>query len=100
MGGFEKITSRVGFDWDEVNRAKSWEKHGVTAPESEQIFFNKPLVLGSDEKHCPKEARFYALGQTDTGRLLFVVFMIRNNLIRVVSARDMSRKERRVYGKS
>jgi hypothetical protein len=100
MGVFEKITSCVGFDWDEGNLVKNWEKHGVTAPESEQIFFNKPLVTGSDEKHSQKEARYYSLGQTDTGRRLFVVFMIRNNLIRVISARDMSRKERRVYDKS
>jgi uncharacterized DUF497 family protein len=76
------------------------EKHGVSAPECEQIFFNKPLITGSDEKHSQQEARFYALGQADAGRLLFVVFAIRDDLIRVISARDMSRKERKVYEKS
>ena len=100
MGVRETIMSCTGFEWDEGNLAKNWEKHGVTAPESEQIFFNRPLIAGSDETHSQKEARFYALGQTDTGRPLFVVFTIRNNLIRAISARDMSRKERRVYSKS
>lgn len=100
MGILETITSCVGFEWDEGNLFKNWDKHGVTAPECEQIFFNKPLITGSDEKHSKHETRFYVLGQTDTGRLLFVVFTVRNNHIRVISARDMSRKERRAYGKS
>ena len=99
MDVLKTITSCVGFEWDEGNLFKNWETHGISAPESEQIFFNKPLITGSDEKHSQKEACFYALGQTDTGRLLFVVFTVRNSLIRVISARDMSREERRVYGK-
>jgi hypothetical protein len=53
-----------------------------------------------DEKHSQQEARFYALGQTDAGKHLFVVFAIRDDLIRVISARDMNRKERKVYEKS
>lgn len=88
------ITNCAGFEWDKGNLIENWEKHGVTAPECEQIFFNKPLVTGSDEKHSQQEARFHSLGQTDTGRLLFVVFTVRNNLIRVISARDMNQKER------
>jgi uncharacterized DUF497 family protein len=51
-------------------------------------------IAGRDEKHSQKETRFFALGHTDSGRLLFVVFTIRNNLIRVISARNMNRKER------
>ena len=94
------ISNCAGFHWDEGNILKNWEKHGVSAPECEQIFFNKPLIAGSDIKHSQQEARFYTLGQTDAGRLLFVVFAIRNNLIRVISARDMNRKERKVYEKS
>ena len=94
------ITNYPGFEWDKGNLLKNWEKHGVSAPEREQIFFNRPLLTGSDEKHSQREARFYALGQTDTGRLLFIVFTVRNNLVRVISARDMNRKERKVYEKS
>jgi len=75
----------------------NWEKHAVTASECEQIFFNHPLVSGKDLKHSKQEYRYYALGHTDSGRHLFVVFAIRNRLIRVISARDMNRKERKVY---
>ena len=79
---------------------KRGEKHRVSAPECEQVFFNKPLITGSDKKHSQKEVRFYALGQTDAGRPLFVVFTVRENLIRVISARDMNKKERKVYSQS
>lgn len=91
------LTECTGFDWDEGNLLKNWDKHRVSASECEQIFFNRPLVAISDEKHSKNEVRFYALGQTDIGRLLFVVFTIRNKSIRVISARDMNRKERKVY---
>ena len=91
------ITKCTGFDWDEGNLFKNWEKQCVSAAECEQIFFNKPLITGHDEKHSQKETRFFALGQTDTNRLLFVVFTIRNELIRVISARNMNQKERKVY---
>jgi uncharacterized DUF497 family protein len=94
------ISHCKGFHRDEGNLLKNWEKHGVSAPECEQIFFNKPLIAGSDKKHSQQEARFYALGQTDAGRLLFVVSAIRDDLIRVILARDMNRKERKVYEKS
>ena len=100
MDAFEMITACTGFEWDKGNLLKNWEAHGVSAPECEQIFFNKPIIAGSDQKHSQKEARFYALGKTDAGRLLFVVFTVRNNLVRVISARDMSRKERRQYKRS
>ena len=93
------ITKCTGFEWEEGNLLKNWEKHGVSAPECEQVFFNKPLIAGSDEKHSQQKVRFYALGQTDTGRLLFVVFTVRENLIRIISARDMHRKERTEYEK-
>ena len=94
------LSNCTGFHWDEGNLLKNWEKHGVSAPECEQIFFNKPLIAGSDKKHSQQETRFFALGQTDIGRLLFVVFTIRNNLIRVISARDMNKHERKVYENS
>ena len=87
----------TGFDWDEGNTSKNWLKHQVTPSECEQIFFNQPFVAQEDLKHSKNENRYYALGQTDLKRYLFVVFTVRNNMIRIISARDMSRKERRVY---
>jgi uncharacterized protein len=91
--------SRVaGFEWD-VGNARKNEKHGVSMAEAEQVFFNAPLLLLDDEKHSQQEARHHALGQTDTGRLLHLTFTLRkaSSLIRVISARDMHRKERTIY---
>ena len=89
-----------GFEWDEGNLLKNWEKHRVSASECEQIFFNRPLVAGADETHSEHEPRYFALGITDAGRRLFTVFTIRQNKIRVISARNMSRKERKVFDES
>lgn len=87
----------TGFEWDRYNSEKIRTKHDVTPVECEQAFFNVPVVAGDDEKHSETENRFYALGQTDSGRLLFLVFTIRKDKLRVISARDMNKKERRVY---
>src|SRR5437879_5934667 len=95
----DRFSDLVGFEWDEGNVAKSWKKHQVSALECEQVFFNRPLVVAEDSPHSVRETRYYALGRTDTERRLFVVFTIRHNHIRVISARDMSRKERRTYEK-
>lgn len=97
MDVFEGILACTGFDWDEGNLLKNWEKHGVSVAECEQVFFNRPLLALPDDSHSQVEARFYVLGQADSGRLLFVVFTIRDRRIRVISARDMSRRERRSY---
>jgi len=94
-----EILSCIGFQWDKGNSEKNWLSHQVTKSECEQIFFNQPLIIGNDEKHSIIETRYYTLGQTDTGRALFIVCTIRENLIRVISARDMSKKEREVYDK-
>ncbi|MGD0959765.1 MAG: BrnT family toxin [Methylomonas sp.] len=95
MIDLSKIT---GFDWDEGNSHKN-AKHGVTISETEQVFFNAPLLLLSDVKHCQREARFHALGGTDDARLLHITFTLRDQVkkIRVISARDMLRKERAIY---
>lgn len=96
----ERLAECEGFQWDAGNSGKIWEKHRVTLTECEELFFNRPLVVGEDEKHSDVEERLYALGQTDAGRPLFLAFSIRDRLIRVISARDMSRKERSIYRSS
>jgi uncharacterized DUF497 family protein len=93
MGPFEKIT---GFEWDKGNEQKN-VKHGVTPAEAEQVFLNEPLVVLDDLKHSDTEQRFHALGQTGEGRFLHITFTIRTNMIRVISARNMHRKERAIY---
>ncbi len=92
-----KILNCVGFQWDAGNSEKNWISHQVSKSECEQIFFNQPLIIGDDEKHSQLEVRYYSLGQTDSGRLLFIVSTIRDELIRIISARDMSKKEKEVY---
>ena len=86
-----------GFDWDEGNGDKNWESHKVSPHEAEQVFFSSPLVVADDVKHSGTERRYFVLGQTDDDRALFVAFTLRGNLISVISARDMSRQERKVY---
>jgi uncharacterized DUF497 family protein len=96
----ERLAGCEAFQWDAGNAAKIWDRHQVTPAECEELFFNRPLVVGTDEGHSADEERLYALGQSDSARLMFVVFTIRGRLIRVISARDMSRKERRIYRSS
>ncbi len=97
---FEVVSRCTGFQWDQHNSLKNWERHQVSVPECEGVFFNIPLIVQEDPKHSQREPRFYCLGQTDAGRPLFMVFTIRGTLIRVISAREMSRKEREVYWRS
>lgn len=95
---FKKLLHEcTGFEWDEGNRDKNWIKHQVSNSECEEIFFNQPLIINFDKKHSEIETRFYALGHTDLDRKLFIVFTIRNKKIRIISARDMSKKERKIY---
>ena len=92
------LSKVIGFDWDDGNARKN-ERHGVSRAESEQVFFNKPLLLLEDPQHSDAEPRFHALGKTLESRRLHLAITLRNDatLIRVISARDMSRKERTFY---
>jgi uncharacterized DUF497 family protein len=89
----------VGFDWDEGNRRKSADKHAVFPLEAEEMFFNDPLLIVKDPGHSQAELRYHALGKTNLGRPLHVTFTLRAEAtqIRVISARDMHRKERARY---
>ena len=86
-----------GFEWEEGNVEKNWHSHLVTPQESEQVFFNRPLIVADDATHSLTEKRFFVLGQTDEDRLLFIAFTLRKKRIRLISARDMNRKERKMY---
>ncbi len=87
----------TGFAWDKGNRDKNWLKHQVKAKECEEIFFNIPLLFFRDTRHSQKEERIVAYGQTDQGRKLTIIFTIRKQQIRVISARVQQKKERRIY---
>ena len=86
-----------GFEWDEVNLDKNWEKHRVAFWECEEVFLNRPLIVKADDEYSGSERRYYALGRTEADRLLFVAFTIRRKFIRPISARDMTARERRAY---
>ncbi len=96
MIDFNRIT---GFDWDAGNSRKSADKHDVSQAEAESIFFNDPLIVAEDTKHSHREQRLNALGRTSQNRLLHITFTLRQDetMIRVISARDMHRKERKAY---
>jgi len=87
----------LGFQWDRGNIDKNLIKHDVENWECEQVFFNKPLLVLEDPRHSLAQNRWAAFGKTDAGRLLAVVFTKRGNLLRVISARDMNKKERQFY---
>ena len=92
------LSKIIGFNWDDGNARKN-EKHGVSTADAEQVFFNVPLLLLDDASHSQKEPRLHALGKTDEGRTLHITFTLRRSgqLIRVISARDMHRKEGAIY---
>lgn len=89
----------VSFEWDDGNRLKNWIKHKVGVEECEQVFFNKNLTTYYDEKHSIIEQRWLAMGVTEKGRQLSIFFTVRNKIIRIISARDMSKKEKKLYEK-
>lgn len=93
-----RLPDVVEFDWDDGNRDKNWLKHGVANAEAEEAFFDSLKLIVADAIHSSgDEARYILFGQTSAGRCLTVVFTLREVRVRVISARDMSRKERSLY---
>ncbi len=97
MSEKDRLAACTGFDWDEENAVKNWERHRVTPEEAEDVFFHDPFVMRSDLPHSKREKRYRSLGKTGRGRKLFIAFTIRRRLIRIISARDMSRRELEDY---
>jgi uncharacterized protein len=91
------ISTVDGFEWDAGNREKNWLTHQVEWTEAEEAFVNTPVLVLPDPKHSGSEDRLVLLGRTLADRRLVIVFTIRNNRVRVISARDMSKKERKMY---
>lgn len=95
MDDIERLLQFTEFEWNKGNVEKNWLKHKVSPVECEQIFFNQPLIILDDPKHLMSEKRYAAFGYTDEGRLLTVILTKRDRLLRVISARDMNRKEKK-----
>lgn len=90
----------VSFDWNEGNKDKNWVKHMMSMKECEEAFFHTPHIIAPDPNHSKNECRYSLLGRTNNNRLVRIIFTIRNDSIRVISARDQSKKERSVYEKT
>ncbi|OGM31126.1 hypothetical protein A2630_01495 [Candidatus Woesebacteria bacterium RIFCSPHIGHO2_01_FULL_44_10] len=100
MQGLPFDISKVeGFEWDKGNLGKNEVKHGVIKDESEQVFLNRPLWIFDDEVHSKSEKRYGALGRTNKGRKLTAFFTVRKNRIRIISIRDQSKKDKKIYQK-
>lgn len=86
-----------GFEWDRWNIDKSYQKHGITTKEAEELFLDENALLVQDIKHSQKEERFIAIGKSIEGKILFAAFTVRDTKIRIVSVRVANEKERRRY---
>jgi uncharacterized DUF497 family protein len=87
------------FEWDEANKNKIWLKHKVSSEECEEAFATEYLFKQPDELHSDKENRHILVSKTKKARFLFIVYTLRKNKVRVVSARGMHKKELGFYEK-
>ncbi|MBU3978419.1 BrnT family toxin [Patescibacteria group bacterium] len=86
------------FEWDKGNHDKNFKKHNISNQEAEEVFINDPKFILSDRKHSSeKEARYMLWGRTNHKKAITIIFTIRNEKIRIISCRDMHKKERREY---
>ena len=97
---FDRIAQSTGFEWDAGNFLKLQARHQVSAGECEQVFFHEPLLIAADASHSKSEERWAAWGRTADRRALAIVFTLRGDRIRPISARDMNRKERQRYAEA
>lgn len=96
----KELPQPIQFEWDKGNSEKSLKKHGITIKEAEEMFLNEPLFVVEDAKHSLREAQYMAWGQTNSFRCLTAIYTVRNERIRIISVRSMSRKERKTYEKN
>ena len=90
----EKVT---GFEWDSGNRNKNLARHQVTTQECEEVFFNQNRKTQIDALHSKNEERYILIGNTKRSRLLYIIFTVRKEKVRIISARDINKKERKLY---
>ena len=88
----------VGFDWDGGNSGKNPAKHRISNEEAEEVFFRHPVVIEATREK-DDEPRWFVFGLSEGGRVLRIVFTVRGQKIRVISARPASKKERQEYEK-
>ena len=86
-----------GFEWDSGNALKSIDKHGVSCEEAESVFAQSEVLVLKDERHSQMEMRWHAFGDSNRNRFLSVTFTVRENMLLVISARPMNKRERKTY---
>lgn len=87
----------IGFEWDKWNVDKSYKKYGITPNETEEVFLDEKVTIKKDFEHQEQEERFIAIGKTTENKILFVVFTMRKDKIRIISGRVANKKEKEVY---
>jgi hypothetical protein len=87
----------VKFEWDEHKRASNFEKHGVDFLEATEAFDDEFGFVFFDDRHGENEERFILIGMTRAARLLLIVHTWRSDVIRLISARPTTLKERELY---
>jgi uncharacterized DUF497 family protein len=97
MDELDKALSAAEFEWDRGNIEKNWERHRVAYVECEEVLLNGQLIISKDKAHSATEDRYRVLGKTDEGRVLFLAFTVRGDKMRVITARDANKKERKAY---
>lgn len=93
------IPQPLSFEWDSGNKDKNLLKHGVCCQEAEEVFINQPIVIAEDRRHSDSEKRFHVLGVSNNKRYLFLSITIRKQKVRIISIRDMNKKEKKIYEK-
>lgn len=95
------LPKALEFEWDEGNEQKNWIKHEVKAEEAEEPFFTEERLIAEDKLHSTeRETRFILIGKSKQGRMLFIIFTVRKEKIRIISARDTDKKEVLLYEKA
>ncbi len=98
MNNGSKILDKVtGFEWDGGNKKKNLVKHEVNSEECEEVFFDYKKKAQKDVLPSRSEERYILMGQTRKERLLYISFTIRKDKVRIISARDINKKERKLY---
>jgi len=93
------VPEPLSFEWDLGNIDKNLKKYNVSCQKSEEVFINQPLLVVEDKNHSKNEKRFHVLGKNNNNRCLFLSITIRNQKVRIISIRDMSKKEKKEYEK-
>ncbi len=94
------IPSPIAFEWDQFNQKKIWMKHKVSLEECEEAFFDPAKKIFQDVLHSSTEPRHILLGKTKKQKILFIVFTLRKNRLRIISSRPLNKKEKPLYEKT